>query len=177
MLAALVGMPAGNSLYVRPLSVRPVACLRTPPHCLKKNGTPCSRHWRSMPTTQSVRIAEEIAHRVDEDSTRATPRQRLIQLFRHDAKVEAALEGVTRHASKALREPLGVAVPAAGADLGTAADRVPGGVGPLDPRTVAHRAKITRTMRFCNPDEMNDSAFSGVLKVRVGAGFALIALV
>src|SRR6266850_3756525 len=46
----------GNSSYVRPSRVRPVWCLRTPPHCLKKNGTHCFRHSRRMRTTHSRSI-------------------------------------------------------------------------------------------------------------------------
>src|SRR5262249_24574790 len=46
----------GNSSYVWPSSVRPAAFLFLPPHCLKKKGTPCSRHRSRMDRTQACSI-------------------------------------------------------------------------------------------------------------------------
>jgi hypothetical protein len=43
----------GIASYVRPSSSRPARALRTPPHCLKKNGPHDSRHCFRMETTQS----------------------------------------------------------------------------------------------------------------------------
>lgn len=59
-------------------------------------------------------------------------RRGVVEAFRAQLEVEAALVGVSGHAAEALGEGFGVAVGAAGADLGAAGDRVPGGVGPLD---------------------------------------------
>ena len=45
------GAILGNWSYVRPSSCRPFTDLRTPPHCLKKNGTAAARHWSRNETT------------------------------------------------------------------------------------------------------------------------------
>lgn len=81
---------------------------------------------------------EKITHRVDENLARATPVKRLVEALRPQGQVESAAERVTRYPSEALRQTLGIAVVASRADLGTAGDRVPGGVGPLDFRAVCH---------------------------------------
>ena len=47
---------AGISSQVRPSRRRPVLFLFIPPHCLKKNGTPRSRHWLRMSNTQVLSI-------------------------------------------------------------------------------------------------------------------------
>lgn len=39
--------------WVRPSSSRPVSFFRTPPHCLKKKGTPESAHWSRIEATHS----------------------------------------------------------------------------------------------------------------------------
>ena len=44
---------AGISSYVSPRRRRPVSLLRTPPHCLKKNGTPTRAHWSRILRTHS----------------------------------------------------------------------------------------------------------------------------
>src|ERR1700686_237081 len=49
-------MRCGISSYVLPLSWRPVICFRTPPHCLKKNGTSDFRHARKISRTHSTFI-------------------------------------------------------------------------------------------------------------------------
>lgn len=38
------GVTLGSSSHVRPSSSRPAFFLSTPPHCLKKNGTPAATH-------------------------------------------------------------------------------------------------------------------------------------
>ena len=75
---------------------------------------------------------EQIAHRVDEHELGRAPGERLGQFFGDEAQVEALLVGMALHAAKAFGKRLGVAVLASGADLGAAADGVPGGVGPFD---------------------------------------------
>ena len=50
------GGRGGISSWVAPSSSRPVRFLRTPPHCLKKNGTPAARHWSRIERTQSGSI-------------------------------------------------------------------------------------------------------------------------
>ncbi len=77
-------------------------------------------------------FVKQIAHGVNEDSSRAAPRQGLVQLLRHEPEVETLFERMSGHASEALGERLRVAVRAAGADLGAATDRVPGGIRPFD---------------------------------------------
>ena len=66
-------------------------------------------------------LVEEVAHGVDEDPARLGPEEGLGQLVGDEAEVEALLVGMAGHAAKALGEGLGVAMGAAGADLGAAA--------------------------------------------------------
>ena len=47
---------SGISSYVQPSSSRPVRSLRTPPHCLKKNGTWARRHCSRIERTHSACI-------------------------------------------------------------------------------------------------------------------------
>ena len=50
-------MASGDSgiwFHVLPSSVRPFFFLLTPPHCLKKNGTPAARHWSRMSVAHSA---------------------------------------------------------------------------------------------------------------------------
>src|SRR5690606_8252522 len=89
-------------------------------------------------------LVKEIAHRVHENLPRRAPPQWLIELLWYQAQVEPLLERVAGNAAKPLGECLGITVLAAGADLRTPADRVPGGVRPLDPGAVAHEANIIR---------------------------------
>src|SRR5271163_176885 len=76
-------------------------------------------------------VVKEIAHRIHENSLRHAPLERDLQLLRHEAKVETLLERMARDAAKPLREGFGVAVLAAGADLGASANRIPGRIGPF----------------------------------------------
>ena len=81
-------------------------------------------------------LVEEVAHGVDEDGARLRPAERLVEALGAQLQLEAALVGVAGDAAEALGEGFGVAVGAAGADLGAARDGVPGGVGPLDLRAL-----------------------------------------
>src|SRR5436190_19142019 len=45
----------GYSSYTLPLRIRPAFFFWGPPHCLKKNGTPFSRHWRRIALTHDCR--------------------------------------------------------------------------------------------------------------------------
>ena len=45
MRTALEPEVAGSAFQSCPRNMRPAFFLRTPPHCLKKNGTPNSAHW------------------------------------------------------------------------------------------------------------------------------------
>ena len=78
-------------------------------------------------------FVEQVAHGVDENPAGAPPRQRLVELLRHQAEVETLLERMSGDPAEAFGECLRVTVCAAGADLGATANRVPGGVGPLNP--------------------------------------------
>jgi len=49
-------------------------------------------------------LLEEIAHRVDKDSSRMLPTQGLLELLRHEAQIKALLKWVTARSSKSLRE-------------------------------------------------------------------------
>src|SRR5665213_1901976 len=75
---------------------------------------------------------EQVAHRVYEDALRLLPFERLHDALSSERQVEAALERVAGHAAEALRERLGVAVIAAGANLRAAGDGVPGRIRPFD---------------------------------------------
>ena len=87
-------------------------------------------------------LVEEVAHRVDEDHFRRLPPQRLRQLFRHEPEVKSLLVRMPGHAPEPLGERLGVAVVAAGRDLGAAADGIPRRVGPFDLGVLAHAYRL-----------------------------------
>ncbi len=84
------------------------------------------------------RLVKEVAHRVDEDFPRSPPVQRLLKFLRDQPQIEALLEWVSRHTPKPFREHLCIAVLAARTNLRAPAHRVPGGICPLDRRTLAH---------------------------------------
>jgi len=75
---------------------------------------------------------EKVAHRVNEYEFRRAPGERLSKLVGNQLQVEALLVGMALDSAEALGKSFGIAVLAAGADLGAAADRVPGRVGPFD---------------------------------------------
>lgn len=81
---------------------------------------------------------KQIAHRVNKDLPRSAPSQGLTKFVRHEAEIEALLEGMAGYAAKPLCEGLRVTMLAAWADFGTATDGVPRGVCPLDVRPLAH---------------------------------------
>src|SRR5260370_36072588 len=81
------------------------------------------------------------------------PSKRLLQLLGHESDIEALLKRMTRDATESLGKSFCVAVLAARADLGAAANRVPRGVSPFDCAAVTHKqlrfigeykAKMTR---------------------------------
>jgi hypothetical protein len=55
--AATNARRCGYSSHSRLSSVRPPLFGRAPPHCLKKNATPCPTHWSLMLRTQFASIA------------------------------------------------------------------------------------------------------------------------
>ncbi len=75
---------------------------------------------------------KQVAHGVDKNRARPFPLQRQIKSLRPQLEVEALFKRMTRHSSEPFSKGLGVAMLAAGADLGAACDGIPGGVGPLD---------------------------------------------
>ena len=75
---------------------------------------------------------KEIAHRIYKHQLRPSPREWLSQFFRDQFQIEALLIWMALYSPKSFGECFGVAVLAAGTDLGAAAHRVPGGVGPFD---------------------------------------------
>ena len=83
-------------------------------------------------------LVKHVAHGVDEDHPRAAPFEGLVQPLGAEHEVEAVLVGVALHTPEALGETLRVAVITTDPDLGTAGDRIPRGVGPLDCRVVRH---------------------------------------
>jgi hypothetical protein len=75
---------------------------------------------------------EEIAHAVDEDPPRALPLEREAKGLWMQRNPETIAVALGSHSLKAKREPLRVAVLAAGRDFGTSGDGIPGGVSPLN---------------------------------------------
>lgn len=84
-------------------------------------------------------VVEQVAHRVDENLLRLRPPDGIAQFLRHEAQVEAELEGMAGHTPETLGEGLRVAVDASWADLRAPAHGIPRRVRPLDFRIVAHR--------------------------------------
>ena len=89
-------------------------------------------------------FVEQVAHRVDEDLPRSTPRERLLQLVVDHTQVEPVFERVSRDPAEALSERFRVTELATRTDLGASTHRVPGRVRPLNGRAVAHMANIRR---------------------------------
>src|ERR1035438_6812332 len=83
-------------------------------------------------------VVKEVAHGVDEDHFGCLPAQRLGELFRYQAKIEALLVGMAGDAAKTLGEHFGVAVLASGAYFCATAYGVPGCVGPFDCGVLSH---------------------------------------
>ena len=81
---------------------------------------------------------EQIAHRVDENDLRPFPFERLFERVFVQAELEAIAIVWLTHGLQAFRHALGIAMFAAGTDLGAARQRVPGGFGPLDSRMFSH---------------------------------------
>ena len=75
-------------------------------------------------------FVEQVAHRVDEDLPRSTPRERLLQLVVDHTQVEPVFERVFRDAAEALSERFRVTELATRTDLGASTHRVPGRVRP-----------------------------------------------
>src|SRR5689334_11894555 len=83
-------------------------------------------------------LMKQVAHRVYEDHSRRAPLEGLAQLRRNEPEIKPLLVGVAGHPAKTLREGFRIAVGTSGADLGTATDRIPCRIRPLDRRMVAH---------------------------------------
>src|SRR5216683_109322 len=75
---------------------------------------------------------EKVAHGIHKHELRRPPGKRLGQLLRNQAQVEPLLVRMTFDPAKPLRKRFGVAVLAAGTDLGAAAHGVPGCISPFD---------------------------------------------
>jgi hypothetical protein len=89
---------------------------------------------------------KEIAHAIDKNCTRPGPLERLRQFRRHQAEIKSLFVGVALNSAKSLSESLGVAVFAAGANLGATAERIPSSVRPFDFGVIAHR--LVRVLRL-----------------------------
>ena len=74
----------------------------------------------------------EVAHRVDEDGLGPLPAEREVEGIFVQGDVKAVAVVGVAHGLEAAGHALGVAMFAAGADLGTARDGVPSCLGPLD---------------------------------------------
>lgn len=77
-------------------------------------------------------VVEEVAHRVDEDDLGFLPAQWDFEGLGLQRDGKSIAIGRLSHRLQPARHALRIAMLAAGADLGTASDRVPGGFGPFD---------------------------------------------
>ena len=104
----------------------------------------CSHHHFSNGADVVVRNVgvKEIAHGIHEDHLRGAPFQGVCELLRDEAKIKAKLVRMTRRPAKTFRECLGIAVTASGTDLRTPANRVPGGIGPLNFGLIRHERSL-----------------------------------
>ena len=77
-------------------------------------------------------LVEKVAHAVHEDRAGLLPCERQFQTLWPKSEVEALLEVVAWNATPALGKNLGIAMLAAGTNLRTTCDRVPGRIRPLN---------------------------------------------
>ena len=77
-------------------------------------------------------VLEKVAHGIHKHEFRRPPGKGFGQLLGNQAQVEPLLIRMTLDPAKALRKRFGIAVLAAGTDLGAAANGIPGCVGPFD---------------------------------------------
>lgn len=77
-------------------------------------------------------FVEQVAHRVDEDFPRPTPRQRLLQFVIDQTQVEPLLERVSGDCAETLSDRFRVTELATRTDLGASTNRIPSGVRPFD---------------------------------------------
>src|SRR5947207_2212319 len=83
-------------------------------------------------------LVEQVAHAVDKHHPRPAPTQGLTEFFRHQPQVETLFIRMSRHISESFRERFGVTMSASRADLGAAANRIPGGIRPFNGRALTH---------------------------------------
>jgi len=75
---------------------------------------------------------EEIGHGVYEHAPGSTPAEWLRHFLGNETKVKTLFVGMAFHSAEPLRKRLGIAVLAAGTDLGATPNGIPGRVCPLD---------------------------------------------
>jgi hypothetical protein len=110
----------------------------------------CRSHYLKNPSDVGLgnRFVKQIAHTVHKYSPWATPAERefdLIILKRHRKPIPIAR---APHGLEAYREPFCITVLATRTHLGTASDRVPCRVGPLDPGVVSHTVRPWKPAYF-----------------------------
>ena len=76
-------------------------------------------------------LVKQVAHRIYEDRLRFFPSKGQSQHMRLERKFETISIILLTHCLQPFRHSLRIAVLTAGADLGTASDGVPRGIGPL----------------------------------------------
>src|SRR5262245_40617211 len=81
---------------------------------------------------------KKVAHRINKYHLRSLPPYCLGKLFRYKAQVKALFIRMPFNSTKTFGKCFGVTVSASRADLGASANRVPGGISPLDLRVIAH---------------------------------------
>src|ERR1019366_5738987 len=96
---------------------------------------------------------KQIAQRVYKNQLGRPPGKRLSELLRHQPQIKPLLIRMPLNPAKPLRKRLGIAVLAAGADLDTAANGVPRGVGPFDVRVERHPGTASEGSRASDPFE------------------------
>src|SRR5580704_2818231 len=100
----------------------------------------CPRHNLRYFADVIVRhlLMEQVAHGVDEDHSRAPPGQWFHQLAGNEPWIKTTLISMANNSTESLGEPLGITELAPWADFCTAADRVPGCIGPFDLGLITH---------------------------------------
>src|SRR5215510_1418615 len=83
-------------------------------------------------------FVKEIAHGIDKNHARFSPRQRLLKPLRSKRQVETIFEGVARSVPEALGEAFSITMVAAGTDLGATRYRIPRRIRPLDGCHIRH---------------------------------------
>jgi hypothetical protein len=81
---------------------------------------------------------KEVAHRVDKDHARPSPRKRLFEPFRPERQIESIFERMAGGSPEALGEALCITMITTSTDLRAARYRIPRRIRPLDCGHIGH---------------------------------------